>query len=149
MRLFVGFSISLCRRARPHGCDCVTASSTCALSFCSCRDIDLPLPRHRRCSVFFKQRTADEVRISDWSSDVCSSDLPFNPYAVSKHAAFEATVNFREAYGDRKSVVSGKSVSVRVDLGGRRTIKKNRHRRRYTSCQMRDQPRYTVLERGN
>src|SRR3546814_13036150 len=24
---------------------------------------------------FFKQKTADELRISDWSSDVCSSDL--------------------------------------------------------------------------
>src|SRR3546814_13910580 len=24
---------------------------------------------------FFKQKTADEMRISDWSSDVCSSDL--------------------------------------------------------------------------
>src|SRR3546814_2867231 len=32
------------------------------------------------CSVifffFFKQKTAYEMRISDWSSDVCSSDLP-------------------------------------------------------------------------
>src|SRR3546814_6676175 len=28
------------------------------------------------CSVFiFKQKTAYEMRISDWSSDVCSSDL--------------------------------------------------------------------------
>src|SRR3546814_1509753 len=26
--------------------------------------------------VFFKQETAYEMRISDWSSDVCSSDLP-------------------------------------------------------------------------
>src|SRR3546814_8207521 len=26
---------------------------------------------------FFKQKTAYELRISDWSSDVCSSDLPF------------------------------------------------------------------------
>src|SRR3546814_4488345 len=26
--------------------------------------------------VFFKQKTAYDVRISDWSSDVCSSDLP-------------------------------------------------------------------------
>src|SRR3546814_15142729 len=26
--------------------------------------------------LFFKQKTAYEVRISDWSSDVCSSDLP-------------------------------------------------------------------------
>src|SRR3546814_9815489 len=25
---------------------------------------------------FFKQKTAYEIRISDWSSDVCSSDLP-------------------------------------------------------------------------
>src|SRR3546814_1692693 len=27
---------------------------------------------------FFKQKTAYEMRISDWSSDVCSSDLPGN-----------------------------------------------------------------------
>src|SRR3546814_4129972 len=26
--------------------------------------------------VFFKQKTAYEMRISDWSSDVCASDLP-------------------------------------------------------------------------
>src|SRR3546814_3088618 len=26
---------------------------------------------------FFKQKTAYEMRISDWSSDVCSSDLAF------------------------------------------------------------------------
>src|SRR3546814_4456192 len=37
---------------------------------------------HRACVIwsfllffFFKQKTADEMRISDWSSDVCSSDL--------------------------------------------------------------------------
>src|SRR3546814_10741719 len=27
------------------------------------------------CILFFKQKTAYEMRISDWSSDVCSSDL--------------------------------------------------------------------------
>src|SRR3546814_8730389 len=27
--------------------------------------------------LFFKQKTAYEMRISDWSSDVCSSDLLF------------------------------------------------------------------------
>src|SRR3546814_5440861 len=27
---------------------------------------------------FFKQKTAYEMRISDWSSDVCSSDLALN-----------------------------------------------------------------------
>src|SRR3546814_9542467 len=30
---------------------------------------------------FVKQKTADEMRISDWSSDVCSSDLPDSYYA--------------------------------------------------------------------
>src|SRR3546814_5028914 len=29
---------------------------------------------------FFKQKTAYEMRISDWSSDVCSSDLPLAPW---------------------------------------------------------------------
>src|SRR3546814_10533203 len=28
---------------------------------------------------FFKQKTAYEMRISDWSSDVCSSDLKYRP----------------------------------------------------------------------
>src|SRR3546814_17393037 len=28
------------------------------------------------CFFFFKQKQAYEVRVSDWSSDVCSSDLP-------------------------------------------------------------------------
>src|SRR3546814_7997278 len=34
---------------------------------------------------FFKQKTAYEMRISDWSSDVCSSDLP----SASRAAGFE------------------------------------------------------------
>src|SRR3546814_5357596 len=33
---------------------------------------------------FFKQQTAYEVRISDWSSDVCSSDLNPDPMARSR-----------------------------------------------------------------
>src|SRR3546814_6820769 len=31
------------------------------------------------CFFFFKQKTAYEMRISDWSSDVCSSDLCHGP----------------------------------------------------------------------
>src|SRR3546814_3684270 len=45
--------------------------------------------------VFFKQRTAYEMRISDWSSDVCSSDLG-NAIDQGKTALFVAT--FRGAY---------------------------------------------------
>src|SRR3546814_10271409 len=32
---------------------------------------------------FFTQKTAYELRISDWSSDVCSSDLEIEPLAES------------------------------------------------------------------
>src|SRR3546814_13082552 len=88
------------------------------------------------------------MRISDWSSDVCSSDLS----AGGRAAIRSASANIRrrtvsahppDANGksslmslaaarkliqaprrDRKSVEWGKSVSVRVDLGGRRIIKK-------------------------
>src|SRR3546814_8683538 len=34
------------------------------------------------CVFFFKQKTAYEMRISDWSSDVCSSDLPMREDAI-------------------------------------------------------------------
>src|SRR3546814_3110287 len=37
---------------------------------------------------FFKQKTAYEMRISDWSSDVCSSDL-FDLVLLSAHRARE------------------------------------------------------------
>src|SRR3546814_1892709 len=30
--------------------------------------------------LFFKQKTAYEMRISDWSSDVCSSDLEYDEF---------------------------------------------------------------------
>src|SRR3546814_15807106 len=98
------------------------------------------------------------MRISDWSSDVCSSDLDHG--APGGQALVTATVGLRNhlveddvehcsggeshrvrakrgherdgprpqnRHGDeRKSVVTGKSVSVRVGLGGRRIIKKKR-----------------------
>src|SRR3546814_15887254 len=33
---------------------------------------------------FFKHRTAYEMRISDWSSDVCSSDLPGQTFVLAR-----------------------------------------------------------------
>src|SRR3546814_5943458 len=45
---------------------------------------------------FFKQKTAYEMRISDWSSDVCSSDLqPFMPSAA-RSAVYRGTRASRE-----------------------------------------------------
>src|SRR3546814_8368309 len=37
------------------------------------------------CFFFFKQKTAYEMRISDWSSDVCSSDLFFAVQKTASH----------------------------------------------------------------
>src|SRR3546814_3899051 len=39
------------------------------------------------CFFFFKQKTAYEMRISDWSSDVCSSDLLASSLALAGCAA--------------------------------------------------------------
>src|SRR3546814_2356910 len=46
--------------------------------------------------VFFKQKTAYEMRISDWSSDVCSSDL----HRLRRGALTETevTVRYRHAF---------------------------------------------------
>src|SRR3546814_15661408 len=94
------------------------------------------------------------MRISDWSSDVCSSDLgrsagvgftklidgchladihtrafgkPLRfagrkPCRIIHHVPHDLGSHTGPRSADRKSVVSGKSVSVRVDLGGRRII---------------------------
>src|SRR3546814_2895961 len=59
-----------------------------------------------RCSVFyffffFKQKTAYEMRISDWSSDVCSSDLFVAPPAGEAWAVGARVAFVDEAAGDR------------------------------------------------
>src|SRR3546814_12178327 len=40
---------------------------------------------------FFKQKTAYEMRMSDWSSDVCSSDLPEQALVAALHELAERT----------------------------------------------------------
>src|SRR3546814_12987742 len=105
------------------------------------------------------------MRISDWSSDVCSSDLGLGgrrgqqatgPPTLIERAVLEKRLVVEQQRhlagcridvgrnlshheialdgvagaadhrrGDRKSVVSGTSVEVAVDLGGRRSLKKN------------------------
>src|SRR3546814_3492739 len=41
---------------------------------------------------FFKQKTAYEMRISDWSSDVCSSDLPYETVVIDVDEEHSGTV---------------------------------------------------------
>src|SRR3546814_12879496 len=43
---------------------------------------------------FFKQKTAYEMRISDWSSDVCSSDLPGTNEEISSFCSTNYGVDF-------------------------------------------------------
>src|SRR3546814_9067910 len=52
---------------------------------------------------FFKQKAAYEMRISDWSSDVCSSDLSTNTVLHLLAAAQEAGVDFTMSDIDRIS----------------------------------------------
>src|SRR3546814_16732280 len=105
------------------------------------------------CFFFFKQKTAYEMRISDWSSDVCSSDLvdrPVQPRGLYPgHPAQQRL--FRRASGggssgrrrlprrhgaaatrftsgERTGVGEGTRVSVRVVLGVLRILKqKNKY----------------------
>src|SRR3546814_10411650 len=45
------------------------------------------------CFLFFKQKTAYELRISDWSSDVCSSDLTRTVCPLLNHGTYRFTLN--------------------------------------------------------
>src|SRR3546814_10252996 len=52
---------------------------------------------------FFKQKTAYEMRISDWSSDVCSSDLAFDRIGkalVGLRIALRQPVLLGDVHGD-------------------------------------------------
>src|SRR3546814_18491277 len=63
---------------------------------------------------FFKQKTAYEMRISDWSSDVCSSDLRiFGPKHVQLIARFKPgeIYNADEIYDLRRAIIATGLVS--------------------------------------
>src|SRR3546814_19030302 len=127
--------------------------------------------------LFFKQKTAYEMRISDWSSDVCSSDLPRRracaaprpgsppaggcgarcapgrrgrgrrrtsppspPAAPARcrcwrspsrgGCAARGSAGSGGRRGDRESVVQGKRGAVRVDLGGRLIMNKQKRKKK-------------------
>src|SRR3546814_10167007 len=47
------------------------------------------------CLFFFNQKTAYELRISDWSSDVCSSDLALYVHRKTGEYLVDKSVNSR------------------------------------------------------
>src|SRR3546814_2556943 len=106
-------------RRRHTSCALVTGVQTCALPI-------LPLYQFRNMASTFAMLGAGtgaqpfrSVRDYDnWLARAARIPALFD----------QAIANMREgvAQGDRKSVVSGKRVSVRVDLGGRRILKKKK-----------------------
>src|SRR3546814_5092307 len=49
---------------------------------------------------FFKQKTAYALRISDWSSDVCSSDLHSVTGLLAMHDRFTPDTDYRKEIGE-------------------------------------------------
>src|SRR3546814_9054112 len=67
---------------------------------------------------FFKQKTAYEMRISDWSSDVCSSDLVgfvFLHYALFRHMTIAENIAFGLTVKRRRDRPSKTEIARRVD----------------------------------
>src|SRR3546814_3681229 len=73
---------------------------------------------------FFKQKTAYEMRISDWSSDVCSSDL--NNLAIQVHGGAGYTHDFpvEQFYRDNRinAIHEGTHGIQALDLLGRKVL---------------------------
>src|SRR3546814_11185692 len=61
---------------------------------------------------FFKQKTAYEMRISDWSSDVCSSDL-IGFRETDLVPCEELAIDLEERCGDRPTTVADIDLGVR------------------------------------
>src|SRR3546814_2726927 len=61
---------------------------------------------------FFKQKTAYEMRISDWSSDVCSSDLFPGDTAYEEYVTSDIQVKQSSFSGGRSVIDSYRSLYV-------------------------------------
>src|SRR3546814_10966772 len=76
---------------------------------------------------FCKQKTAYEIRIRDWSSDVCSSDLDFFtdavPQRVGDQSALLRDVALGEACGGRSGCFPASIAGAfRLNIGLRQTL---------------------------
>src|SRR3546814_6301651 len=89
---------------------------------------------------FFKQKTAYEMRISDWSSDVCSSDLYCRPKSgdkmsrqfqakistVAVRESFEVTVTANNALHAKK-IIEGQHGKVKTWWRGPLEVRSEEH----------------------
>src|SRR3546814_15160552 len=99
------------------------------------------------------------MRMSDWSSGVCSSDLNPRPLGTDgekrpiarPHRQHELAIRTRPARNRKRPPRSeerrvGKSVSVRVDLGGRRIIKKKKQQQHEESINVAIEPVRDIVD---
>src|SRR3546814_5443443 len=88
------------------------------------------------CFFFFKQKTAYEMRISDWSSDVCSSDL--TGVKVETHALCDQCGGCNDRPHGGGEHVEMIDVQIRAKLAGAHVGKyeadSNRRHRRGSRC---------------
>src|SRR3546814_9053065 len=88
---------------------------------------------------FFKQKTAYEMRISDWSSDVCSSDLPkLNSTSRSAAPLFRSSVMLSTSKAVGMPLPS--KVTPAVESGSRRSEERRVGKECVSTCRYRWSP---------
>src|SRR3546814_1470244 len=76
----------------------------------------LETSRSRTASLSFKQKTAYEMRISDWSSDVCSSDLLLDDVRRLDDRVGRLQGHFRQADEDMRQIrISTEKIDKRAE----------------------------------
>src|SRR3546814_1546462 len=83
------------------------------MSYCVC------LFYYVNCFFFFKQKTAYEMRISDWSSDVCSSDLTLLSFSsavevlrMANHLSGKPIYRWSILHPTQSSIVSSNGIAI-------------------------------------
>src|SRR3546814_9023030 len=77
---------------------------------------------------FFKQKTAYEMRISDWSSDVCSSDLHHRHVTRRAQGRHEAAPRFRRDRASAGLAERAGRLCIKSRSGGRaHTLRSEEH----------------------
>src|SRR3546814_16429758 len=98
---------------------------------------------------FFKQKTAYEVRISDWSSDVCSSDLRGAQIGVRVDRLHPRRGSRRKAAADRQDARVGEKGRTRHQRGRIRSEERRVGKECVSTCRSRWSPDHSKKNGAN